>query len=449
MAADQGEPRFEGVRTAADAPFVFYSTLHGRPVVDSSGRLVGHLDDLAVTLADVFPATTALVARRGRFEPFPFTVRWRDVDSLDGGTVRLRVPVERLTPGRDLQSEQEFWVRQVLLDRQIVDTSGAKVVRVNDLHFLRVTAGDLHLVHVDVGFRGLVRRLGWSAFIDGTVRRVAPQASYLTNERLITWRYVQPLTLAGTGEAVRLKVPRRELRELHPAELAEILTELDGRERESVFRALDAESAAEALTEVEPKVREHLIGSVPPEQAADILEEMPPDEAADLLAGLPEEESELLLGKMEPDEAEDVEELLQYEPDTAGGMMTTELISLPAGLTCAEVLERLRSLASEVELIYYLYVVDAEQRLLGVVTIRQLLLAAPHTRLDEIMLRDLVTLKPDDTQAAVAEMVEKYNLLAVPVCDERGVLLGIATVDDVLTHVTTLAWKWKLHGRAR
>ncbi len=447
--ATNGELHVDGVRTAADAPFVFYSALHGRPVLDASGRLVGLLDDLAVSVSEVFPATTALVARRGRFEPFPITARWRDVASIDGGVVQLKVPVERLTPGRDLEGDQEFWVRQVLLDRQIVDTAGAKVVRVNDLHFLRVTAGDLHLVHVDVGFRGLVRRLGWSVFIDATVRRVAPQASYLTSERLITWRYVQPLTLAGTGDAVRLKVPRRELRELHPAELAEILTELDGRERESVFRALDAESAAEALTEVEPKIRERLIGSVPPDQAADILEEMPPDEAADLLAALPEEESELLLGKMEPDEAEHVEELLQYEADTAGGMMTTELISLPAALTCAEVLERLRSLASEVELIYYLYVVDEEQRLLGVVTIRQLLLAAPKTRLDEVMLRDLVTLKPDDTQAAVAEVVEKYNLLAVPVCDERGMLLGIVTVDDVLTHVTTLAWKWKLHGRAR
>jgi CBS domain-containing protein len=439
----------EGARAASSAPFVFYSALHGRPVVDAGGQLVGQLDDVAVTLADVFPAATALVARRGRFEPFPFTVRWRDVETLEGPAIRLRVPVERLTPGRVLESEQEFWVRQVLLDRQIVDTSGAKVVRVNDLHFLRISTGDLHLVHVDVGFRGLVRRLGWGDAIDALVARLLPNAAYLGNERLITWRCVQPLTLAGTGEAVRLKVPRRELAELHPSELAEILTELDGRERESVFRALDAESAAEALTEVEPKVREHLIGSVPPEQAADILEEMPPDEAADLLAALPEEESELLLGKMEPDEAEDVEELLQYESDTAGGMMTTELISLPAGLTCAQALERLRSLASEVELIYYLYVVDAESRLLGVITIRQLLLADPNVRLDDIMLRDPVTVRPDEPKEAVAEVVEKYNLLAVPVCDEQGILLGIVTVDDVLTHVTTLAWKWKLHGRQR
>src|SRR5439155_6672732 len=159
------------------------------------------------------------------------------------------------------------------LDRQIVDTSGAKVVRVNDLHFLHVPTGDLHLVHVDVGFRGLVRRLGWS--------------TTMGKEQLISWRYVQPLTLAATGDTLQLTVTRKELGRLHPAELADILTELDGRERESLFRALAPEAAARALTEVEPKVRQRLIAGLPAERAADIVERMPPDEAADLLATPP------------------------------------------------------------------------------------------------------------------------------------------------------------------
>ncbi len=433
---------------AARRPFVFFSSLHGRTVVDSAGKVVGRLDDLAVSLAETFPAITALVARRGRLEPFPLTARWRDVADSDGPTIRLSVPVERLAPTRSLNAEQEFWVGELLLDRQIVDTAGAKVVRVNDLHFLRVANGELRLVHVDVGFRGLMRRLGWADAIDATVRRVAPHARYLTGERLISWRYVQPLALAGTGDGLRLTVARRELSELHPAEMADVLTELDGRERESVFRALDPSSAADALTEVEPKVREHLIASVPPERAADILEEMPPDEAADLLAALPENESELLLRKMERDEAKDVAELLRYEPDTAGGMMTTEMIAFPAHLTCAEALERLRSLASEVELIYYLYVVDDAERCVGVITIRQLLLGEPATRLESIMQRDLVFVRPDDTRERVAEVVEKYNLLAVPVLGDGERLLGIITVDDVLTHMTGVAWKWKL-GRKR
>src|SRR5262249_8705761 len=149
-------------------------------------------------------------------------------------------------------------------------------------------------------------RLGWGDAVDTAVRRVAPHARYLSNERLISWRYVQPLTLTGTGERLQLTVARRELRELHPAELADILTELDGRERESIFRALDPEAAAEALTEVQPSIRERLIASVTPERAADILEEMPPDEAADLLAALPEQQSNLLLQSMEHEDAKDV-----------------------------------------------------------------------------------------------------------------------------------------------
>ena len=447
--ANQVEADEHGAQTPGGAaPFVFYSALHRCPVFDLAGTAIGRLDDLAVTVAETYPAATALVVRRGRLEPFPLTVRWRDVESVDPTGIRLRVPVERLVPGRRLPSEPSFWVRQALLDRQIVDTAGARVVRVNDLHFLRVPTGDLHLVHVDVGFRGLVRRLGWSAAIDAAVRRLAPKARYLDGERLITWRYVQPLTLGGTGETVQLTVARKELGHLHPAALADILTQLDGRERESLFRALTPEAAAKALAEVEAKVRERLIASLPAERAADILERMPPDEAADLLAALPQPDSDLLLEKMERGEAEDVQQLLRYEPDSAGGMMTTEFITLPSHLTAAAALERLRGLAREVELIYYIYLVDPAARLQGVVTIRHLLLVDPGARLEDIMRRDPVSVRPDDPPERVAEITEKYNLLAVPVLDGQGKLLGVVTVDDVLTHMTTLAWKWKL-DRAR
>ena len=389
-----------------EPPFVFYSSLHGRGVVDAAGTLIGCLDDLAVSLAEAFPAVTALLVRRGRIEPFSLTARWRDAASVDESGVRLRVPVERLIPGRHLPSEQSFWVGRVLLDRQIVDTAGAKVVRVNDLHFLRVPTGDLHLVHVDVGFRGLVRRLGWGRRIDAIVRRIAPGARYLEAERLISWRYVHPLALDGAGAALQLTVARPELGKLHPAQLADILSELDGREREALFRVLEPGAAAKALGEVEPRVRRHLIASVPAERAADVLEQMPPDEAADLLAALPEPSSSLLLEKMERDDAEDVQQLLRYEPDTAGGMMTTEFVKLPGALTAAQALEHLRGLAREVELLYYAYILDGAERLQGVVTIRHLFLARPEARLEEIMRREPVSVRPDDTPERVAEITE-------------------------------------------
>src|SRR5207244_1246946 len=311
---------------ANEGPFLFYSALHGRPVRDPDGNVVGRLDDLAVTLTETFPAATALLVRRGRVESFRLTARWRDVESVDLAAVRLRVPDERLVPGRRLPSEPSFWVGQALLDRQIVDTSGAKVVRVNDLHFLHVPTGDLHLVHVDVGFRGLVRRLGWS--------------TTMGKEQLISWRYVQPLTLAATGESLQLTVARKELGRLHPAELADLMTELDCRDRR-------------------------------------------------------------------------------------------ESVTLPSHLTAAEALERLRGLAREVELIYYIYLVDPAARLQGVVTIRHLLLFDPAARLEEIMRRDPVSVRPDDTPERVAEITEKYNLLAVPVLDAQGTLLGVLPADDV------------------
>jgi magnesium transporter len=425
------------------ARFVFFSALHGLPVVDATGTTVGRLDDAAVELTEGFPPIAALAARRGRIESFPVTARWRDVDRIGDTEIRLRVPVERLVPGRWLPTERAFWVGDALLDRQIVDTGGAKVVRVNDVHFLQVPTGDLHLVHVDVGIRGLVRRLGWSGAIDGVVRRLAPHARYLDTERLISWRYVQPLAPDLTGHALQLTVARRQLGQLHPAQLAEILEELDGRERESLFRALDPAAAARALTEVEPKIRERLIASVPPERAADILGRMPPDEAADLLSALPEPSTDLLLGKMPRADAEDVAELLRYEPDTAGGMMTTELVTLTPDITAAEALERLRALARDAEVLYYVYVVDEARRLRGVVTLRHVLLARPDTRLTELMHRDPVSLRPDDTVERVAEVTEKYNLLAAPVVDGQGRLLGVVTVDDVLTRIMALAWKWK------
>src|SRR5579875_2260326 len=180
--ANQAEGHLPGAQPArGEGPFVFYSWLHGRPVVDAAGQVVGRLDDLAVNMAETFP---------------PVTARWRDVAAIDG-VVRLGVPVGRLVPGRALQSEHEHWVRSTLLDRQIVDTSGAKVVRVNDLHFLRVVSGDLHLVHVDVGFRGLMRRLGWDAAIDAAVRRLSPRARYLTSERLSRSRFRAAATRCG------------------------------------------------------------------------------------------------------------------------------------------------------------------------------------------------------------------------------------------------------------
>jgi CBS domain-containing protein/sporulation protein YlmC with PRC-barrel domain len=424
--------------------FVFLSTLVGRPVHDAEGTYVGRLSDLAVSVAYMFPPVVAFVVQRGRWEPFALTGRWSDVADIGGPAVRLRVGIQALTPSK-LDTPGEVLVRETLLDKQIVDMSGAKVVRVNDLHFLKLGACELRLVHVDVGTRGLVRRMGWEPRIDALVRRVVPQARYLSAERLIRWNYVQPLSLDDKAQQIRLSVMQRQVKELHPADIAEILTDLDTHGRATMFRSLDTETAADALAEVDdPRIQTQLLETVSQDAAADILEEMPPDEAADLLGELPPETSTALLHKMEVDEAQDVRELLTYAPDTAGGMMTTEFVGLPADLTVEDAFARLRTHAPDVENIYYVFVVDADGRLVGVLNLRQLILAQPAARLADIMIKDPARVHHTDDRDTVAEIVEKYDLLALPVVDDGDVLVGMITVDDVVSHIAKQAWKRKL-----
>lgn len=429
---------------AEEHAFLFFSSLLNKPVHDANGVLVGRLSDLSVSVAYMFPPVVSFVVQRGRWEPFPLTGRWTDVADISGAAIRLAVGMQALTPSK-MDTAGEIRVREALLDKQIVDMGGAKVVRVNDLHFLKLGRCELRLVHVDVGTRGLVRRMGWDRFVDGLLRRVAPRTRYLSAERLIRWQYVQPLSLDANAQNIRLSVLQKQLKELHPADIADILTDLDTHERASMFRSLDPETAADALAEVEdPRIQTQLLETVSQEHAADILEEMPPDEAADLLSELPQETSTALLHKMEFEEAQDVRELLTYAPDTAGGMMTTEFVALPADLTVEETFARLRSAAPDVKAIYYLFVVDVDDRLVGVLNLRQLIMAEPTARLQEIMIANPVRVHHSDSRDTVAEIVEKYDLLALPVADDNDHLVGMITVDDVLSHIAKQAWKHKL-----
>lgn len=428
----------------AEHSFLFFTSILDKPVYDAQGVLVGRLSDLAVSVAYMFPPVVAFVVQRGRWEPFALTGRWNDVADISGPSIRLAVGIQSLTPSK-IDTPGEILIREALVDKQIVDINGAKVVRVNDLHFLKLGQCELRLVHVDVGTRGLVRRMGWEERIDALVRRVAPRAPYLTGERLIRWNYVQPLSLDDKAQRIRLSVMQRQVKELHPADIAEILTDLDTHARATVFRSLAPEVAADALAEVEdPRIQTQLLETVSEEHAADILEEMPPDEAADLLSELPSETSAALLHKMEVDEAREVRELLEYEPDTAGGMMTSEFVALPADLTVEDTFGRLRKAAPDVENIYYLFVVDADARLVGVLSLRTLILADPSAKLVDIMIKNPARVHHADSRDSVAEIVEKYDLLALPVVDDGDVLVGMITVDDVVSHIANQAWKRKL-----
>ena len=306
-----------------------------------------------------------------------------------------------------------------------MDTDGLKVVRVNDLQLSQANS-EVRLVAADVGTLGLLRRLS----LDGVVQRLVRLVGRALPDRVIPWKMVA--TFSGPLTPVKLSISRERLREIHPADLGQLMEDLDRDERVEVMTALGHEAAAETLAEAEPEVQADVMKSLPSALAADILEEMSPDDATDVLTDLPPARAEKLINLMAPEEAQDVKELLKYPEGTAGSVMTTKVVALPEGLTAEQTLQRLRELAPEAEQIFYFYVIDAGRKLVGVLPLRALIVARPAQLISEIMTRKVIALSADDDLETVAAALTKYDLLALPVLDANGRLVGVVTVDDLM-----------------
>jgi len=401
-------------------------------VRDQAGEPIGTVADLLVAIGDRYPPVTGIVVKTNGRQIF---LQWSSVASLDASGAVLGTTAIDISKFQ--QRPNEIRLKQDLMDRQIVDIDGRKVVRVNDLRLDEVE-GALHLVAVDVGPSGLLRRLG----LESSWRTIARGLHRDVPERYIDWEDVDPVE--RTIASVKLRVPHKGLAELHPADLATIIDQLSRSDRVGVITSLDDEVAADAIGEMEPETQADILEDLEPERAADILEEMDPDEAADLVADLSEETREEILGLMEKDEAEEVQELMTYAEDTAGGIMTTEYVAVPATLTAAETIDKLRVLEPTAETIYYVYVTDPDDRLVGVLSLRDLIVARPETSIGDVMIREPVAVWALADQDEVAEVVAHYNLLAVPVVDDERRMVGIVTVDDALDTVIPTAWKKRL-----
>jgi magnesium transporter len=410
--------------------FIFVSTLMGRRVVDLEGRAIGRVVDVVAATSEMYPLVKGLVVRerapRGR----------RRVAAITGTTLRTLAgggPL-RLDPAtlRDLDlGTTGFLVRDWLLDQQIVDVQGAKVERVNDVHLL--VTDRAWIVHVDVGFAGILRRLG----VGGAARWIWRLTGRTYPEDLISWKFVQPLAEhEEVGRPIRLKVEHAQIRNLHPGEIADILEELGRDERAMILHSLGPEAAADALEETEDGVQSEVIAELEPSMAADILEEMDPGEAADILTSLPDAHSEEIIAAVEPTERAQLEALIEFEEKTAAGLMTPEFVSVLPDATVASTMEELRRQAAEIESIYYIYVLDAERTLLGVTTLRRLLRVGPEERIGDFMETRLVTVHPEDSPRVVAEAFQKYSFLACPVVDQGMHMMGVILVkhafDDLL-----------------
>ncbi len=412
-----------------DPRFLYFSSLLGRPVVGSDGQPVGRLADLLAATGEAYPPIDGIVVRAGRGRRLQLP--WTAVADLGPRQLKLK-PGAHPRPAPESAPSDRLRLAEEILDRQIVDVEDAKLVRVNDLHFLDVK-GQLRIAHVDVGFRGLVRRLGWERFVDRAVSALRPGAPYLSSDHLVSWKLVQPLDSAPGR--VRLEVAQRALAQLHPADLAEIMEDLDRDQRAILLRRLDVETAADALEEAPPEMTAQLLEDVSPEKAADILEEMAPDEAADVLGELPSEARQELLEAMERPEAREVQQLLGYPRNSAGGLMTPDRVQLTLQDTVADALSEVRRRADELPLVYEIFLTDHAGVLKGLCTLRDLVLADPGAPLQRIAREAPATVEPDAALREVAAAASKYNLVSVPVVDKLGVLLGMITVDDILAEV--------------
>ncbi len=420
---------------------IFLSTLLRQSIYDNNNHRVGTLRDVYVELKETFPVVTALVINSslgtGRI-----VLPWSQVRSIEEQPIQLAVPQEHIAAYKP--HEDELLLKRDLLDTQIVDTQGVRVVKINDLKLAQIKK-TARLVGVDISFGGLLRRLSGPRLIEAIDHMLPLKLP----ERTVTWNYVEPIqrvsmaqpALAGAGAGVsagiiipqvQLNVSYNKLAELHPADIADILEQLDVDEAGAMLNRLDMETAADTLNELEAPRQSELLSELNPERASDLLERLAPDDAADILSDMPPLEAERLLNLMPTDEAQPIRELLRYGAETAGGIMTTEVLSLAEEANVEDALAYLRQHSEHLEMVYYLYIVDNDTRLTGVVSLRQLVTAEPTTPMRTLMDSDVIKIQLDTDQEEVARIIAKYDLLGVPVVDAENRLVGLVTVDDVI-----------------
>jgi len=399
---------------------LFVSEILKKPVLDPKGEELGNVKDLIVIKGQPLPRVSALIIEKKKMQ---YLLKWEDISIFNKRIISAKAYAQSLEPYEP--SEDDLLIVRDIFDKQIVDVNGIKVVRVNDVK-LEGLQSDACLIAVDVGMRGILRRLGVERRGEDLIRLFGKSITH----NLISWDYIQPLEPRLT--TISLTVPRQMVSQLHPADLADIISKVSREEGATFFKDLDVGTAAETLSELQPEMQVEIIREMDRERASDIIERMPPDEAADVLSDLPTEKAKEILEHIEKEEAEDIQELLGHEKDTAGGLMTNEFIAYPPDTTIKEAMEKFRKDAAEIETVYYVYVVDENEKLTGVASLRELLLAEPSTRLSEIMERKLKTVTPETDEMAVAEIISKYNLVALPVIDNEGILLGIVTIDDII-----------------
>ncbi len=414
---------------------IYVSQLLGQKVWDAFGRSIGRLEDILIRSTEKnVPPVVALALKD--HSPHRKFISATNVASL-WPSITLKTAEEKIIGYH--ATGHELFLNDRVMDQQIVDIEGKRLVRVNDIQLAR-SGDNFFLTGVDVSGHGLLRRLG--------VEKIGTAISNLVGKTMetevIPWRVIASIE---HDDPLRLQVSQSRLVKMPPADIAAIVDDLDHHTTNALLQGFDNQALADTLEESSSDLQVSILSNLAPERAADVLEEMGPDEAADLLADLPSKTSEALLNLMERDEADEVLTLLAYPEDTAGGIMTTEYASVPYTLNVSEALEYLRASedALQDEVMYYIHIVDEQNRFRGIVTLRDLVMAGQDLPLTNWEDDDVLTVTPHTKHEEVAYLIAKYDLLSIPVVeDDTSVMLGIVTVDDALDTVLPTAWKKRL-----
>lgn len=410
----------------------FLSELLNAPVLDRRHERIGKVAEVLASPTLPYPTVSGITISSGKAT---WRVPWGEVAQLNARETQLNVDRQELAADVSSPADRDLRLMRDVLDKQIVDVDGVRLVRANDLHLTQHN-GHMHVMGIDVSGKALIRRLGMGAL----AQRVASRLP----DTMISWENVEAVTTGSS--AVRLKVSGRTLATVHPADLASVVDQLPVAEGSALMEALDTETAADTMEEVAPERQVSLLQGMESGKAADILEAMGPDDAADVLGDMADAKAEELLNLMEAPEAREVQELLGYPEDSAGGIMTTDYLAAPEDLTAQAAIDELRAKKSPVEMAYYVYVVqDREsERLVGVVTLHDLILADPASPLRSVMAANPIAVNVHDHQHDVARVIGRYNLMAVPVVNDEYRLQGIVTVDDAIDILLPTAWKKRL-----
>jgi len=421
--------------------FVFFSKLMDRPVFDKNNRRIGEIYDLVVKPSQVYPLSDALIIRKGFPNRKYALINWLDIEKLNSKEgARLKIEEAQLNFTEIHDEKKELALRRDILDQQVVDTHNHKVIRVNDIQLLTVDQA-LMIAHVDIGSRGLLRRLGFEKIIDLLIKVFNPKAKYLKNEHLVSWKYIQPLTINPVSMTIKIDLPQKNFANIPAADLGDIFLDLNIMHQTALFKSLNIENKTRIFTNIDFKTQRSLVEELSNFEISELLNNIPSDEATDFLEKLPSEKTKHILGLIENKYSKRLSQLLGYSGDSAGGLMVTEYISFVKDTRVESALNQIRERKFKTEPAQSVYITDESNHLTGATNFRRLILANPLDPIQNSAFPKTYFVHLDSSVKEVAYLMEKYKYFTIPVVDENNVLQGIITVDDILSQLIAFAWR--------